>query len=83
MTPEDKVIRDAFLARVASEPPVRASDDDLTWDKRWRSLLAQTREWCEMKLGEVDAGYFGDGSTGTVDDYEQGIYMQMQADRDD
>ena len=32
---------------------------------------------------EFEAGCFGDGSTGTEDDYEHGIYLQMLADRDD
>jgi hypothetical protein len=32
---------------------------------------------------EFEAGSFGDGSTGTEDDYEHGIYLQMLADRDD
>jgi 5-methylcytosine-specific restriction endonuclease McrA len=83
MTPEDMVIRDAFLARVDREPPLRASDNDLTWKVRQRSLMAETRKWCDPQGDEFEAGYFGDGSTGTEDDYEHGIYLEMLANRDD
>jgi hypothetical protein len=32
-------------------------------------------------VDEFESGSFGDGSTGTEEDYEHGIYMQMLADR--
>ncbi|GEM_PF-4328288 len=83
MTTGDKVIRDTFLARVDHEPPLRASDNDETWKARQPSLFAQTRAWCHPQVDEFESGSFGDGSTGTEEDYEHGIYMQMLADRVD
>ncbi len=63
------------------EPPLRASDNDETWKGRQPSLFAQTRAWCHPPVDEFESGSFGDGSTGTEEDYEHGIYMQMLADR--
>lgn len=83
MTPEHARVRDAFLLRVFDHPPSRACDDERGWNQRWRALLAETRDWFERESGNPDAGYFGDGSTGAVDDFEHGIYMQMLAERDD
>lgn len=83
MTADDKVIRDAFLTRVRRQTPLRPSDDDVAWKTSWRQLLAATRQWCEPAEDPFESGYFGDGSTGMVDDYEHGIYLQMLADRDD
>ncbi|MBN2176676.1 MAG: hypothetical protein JW722_03360 [Demequinaceae bacterium] len=105
MTDEDKEVRDAFLALVERVEPKMAAHDERTWDGRWRSLLAETREWARSEQGETyvgkhgssraastkegleqddtDAGEFGDGSTGTVEDYEHGVYLQMLAERDD
>ncbi|MDX6309820.1 MAG: hypothetical protein QOI06_2866 [Nocardioidaceae bacterium] len=83
MTPEHAQVRDAFMLRVYDDPPSRACDDERSWNERWPVLLAETREWCERESGNLDAGYFGDGSTGTVDDFEHGIYLQKLAERDD
>jgi len=83
MGPGEKAIRDAFLARVRRKEPLRASDDDVAWEKTWPPLFAATRRWCGPQEDPFEAGSFGDGSTGTVDDYEHGVYMQMLADRDD
>jgi hypothetical protein len=84
--PEEEGIRDAFLLRVTNEPPSRACDHG-NWDEQRRPLLAQTKTWCkaeaEAEPDEMESGSFGDGSTGTEDDHEHGIYMQMLADRDD
>lgn len=83
MNAEQRVIRDAFLARVRSKEPLRLCDNYETWDGVRQSLLADTREWCKWEQGDIDSGYFGDGSTGLEDDYEHGYYLQMLADRDD
>jgi hypothetical protein len=43
MGPEQIARRNAFLARVRADPPLRSCDDDLGWDGTWRRLLAETR----------------------------------------
>lgn len=83
MRPEHRQRRDAFLSLVLAEPPVMAAHDELSWDRRWPALLAQTREWRELALEDLDAGYFGDGSTATLEDYEHGLYLWILAERDD
>lgn len=83
MSEGDKKVRDVFLELVHAAEPVMAAHDELSWPTTWRSKLAQTREWAELVSDDVDAGYFGDGSTGTVDDHEHGIYLRMLAERDD
>lgn len=83
MTDEDKVVRDAFLALVERLEPEMAAHDELTWDGQWRARMAETRSWAVFAKGDVEAGYFGDGSTGTVEDHEHGEYLRMLAERDD
>jgi len=83
MTNQAKLMRDAFLALVERSEPLMAAHDELTWNGQWRARLAETREWAERVRGDIEAGYFGDGSTGTVDDREHGEYLQMLPERDD
>jgi 5-methylcytosine-specific restriction endonuclease McrA len=83
MEAEHRATRDAFVARVNRETPLRASDDELNWERQWPSLLAQTRSWAGPSSREEGSGYFGDGSTGLTDDFEHGVYLQMLAERDD
>jgi len=83
MTAEDKVKRDAFMELVFRSRPKMAAHDELAWPHEWRARRAETRVWATSMRDDIEAGYFGDGSTGTVDDHEHGVYLQMLAERDD
>jgi excisionase family DNA binding protein len=41
------------------------------------------QSWAEMWESVLDVGEFGDGSTGTIEDYEHGQYLRDLAERDD
>ena len=83
MSEADAATRDHFLSLVDQSAPQMASHDEISWPDEWRPRLAETREWASSMLGEDEVGYFGDGSTGTVDDFEHGEYLQMLAERND
>ncbi len=75
-------VRDDFLALVRAVVPVRACHDDVSWDAAWPGLLKETRQW-RGAVADDEAGYWGDGSTGTREDYEHGWYLQDLAERDE
>lgn len=83
MNDKDRACRDEFLELVWSEPPVMAAHDELAWGTEWRRLLKETREWAQDEVDALDAGSFGDGATGTEDDFEHGAYLLMLSERDD
>jgi hypothetical protein len=83
MTDEDKARRDAFMVLVNRPEPLMSAHDELTWDAKWRARLAETRQWAASVHGHIEAGYFGDGSTGTAEDFEHADYLTMLAERED
>lgn len=83
MGPLDYEVRDDFLACVYADTSCRPCYDEKVWQGIYQRLLANTRQWHAHAVAEVESGYFGDGSTGTIDDIEHGYYLQLLAERED
>jgi len=72
----------AFKLRVDASPATKLCDDETKWPELGRSLMADATEWAVSEQLADEAGYFGDGSTGTIEDIEHGWYMQQVMERD-
>lgn len=84
MTEADKVVRDEFFSFVFDDEPHVDAYDEEHWDKELRLQYSRlARELAAEAHDDLDAYEYGDGGTGTEDDYEHGLYLQMLAERDD
>jgi hypothetical protein len=53
MRPDHLIVRDAFMARVEAEPPLRACDDDVRWDGARQRLRAEATAWWWSTAEEI------------------------------
>jgi len=83
MGPAETAQRDTFLNLVTAESPHRLCHDETDWERVEPTLRAEAREWRKLIAGDDEAGYWGDGASGTAEDVEHGLYLMMLAERDD
>lgn len=79
---EGKAKAPEFSRIVDAAEPLRTAHDHPHWESAWRNRLADTKEWAASMREQAEAGYLGDGSTGTIEDRVQAAYFAHVMERD-